>query len=220
MTDERYDEQGQEFNGATLGPIPTDDEMKGKYIGVLGVTPQPVKEAPNVGRCEQCGADYNQYDVPFSHKSVAGNLMPGHADIPTTPAKRIPLYGLSMWEVSAAEQEINPVFYKIKDLLWDKVPDTDEYNDPVSNHNTLVYVGFLRGKQASVNTIKEQVTCPICVSGDTHRSNTNEHINEPKLPEGLDQLINEFARHRPNDLQIGKDFILESFRRGRDSKIS
>jgi hypothetical protein len=146
--------------------------------------------------------------------------MPGHADIPTTPAKRIPLYGLSMWEVSAAEQEINPVFYKIKDLLWDKVPDTDEYNDPVSNHNTLVYVGFLRGKQASVNTIKEQVTCPICVSGDMQRSNTNEHINEPKLPEGLDQLINEFARHRPNDLQIGKDFILESFRRGRDSKIS
>ena len=36
---------------------------------------------------------------------------------------------------------------EIKDLLWDEVPETDEHNDPVSNHNTLVLAGFVRGKE-------------------------------------------------------------------------
>lgn len=136
-----------EVFGSTLGPIPTEDEIKGQYVGVPGVVPYPVKEGLNNGHCPTCGANYTKPDVPFSHKSAAGNLMLGHADIPTTPAKRIPLYGLSMWEVSAAEKEINPVFDEIEDLLWDEVPVADEYNDPVSLHNTLVLAGFVRGKE-------------------------------------------------------------------------
>jgi hypothetical protein len=28
-----------------------------------------------------CGADITQPDIPYAHKSVAGNLMPGHTDI-------------------------------------------------------------------------------------------------------------------------------------------
>ena len=36
---------------------------------------------------------------------------------------------------------------EIKDLLWDEIPETDEHNDPVSNHNTEVLAGFIRGKE-------------------------------------------------------------------------
>lgn len=47
---------------------------------------------------------------------------------------------------SEAAIEVEPP-EEIKDLLWDEVPETDEHNDPVSNHNTLVLAGFIRGKE-------------------------------------------------------------------------
>jgi len=67
-------------HGATLGPIPTEDETKGLYVGVPGVVPHPVKEGLNNGHCPTCGADVTQPDIPYAHKSVAGNIMPGHTD--------------------------------------------------------------------------------------------------------------------------------------------
>ena len=57
---------------------PKEIIMKGKYVGVPGVAPVPIDELINTGYCPQCGADYTQPDVPYAHKSVAGNIMPGH----------------------------------------------------------------------------------------------------------------------------------------------
>ena len=36
---------------------------------------------------------------------------------------------------------------EIEDLIWDKLPKEDEWNDPVSNHNTEVLAAFIRGKE-------------------------------------------------------------------------
>ena len=60
--------------------IPTEDEIKGRYIGVPGVVPHPVKELLNNGHCPTCGADVTQPDIPYAHKSVGGNIMPEHTD--------------------------------------------------------------------------------------------------------------------------------------------
>ena len=83
---------------------------------------------------------------------------------------------------------------EIKDLLWDEIPETDEHDDPVSMHNTFVLAGFTRGKEVG--------------SGRRYEL------------QGIGQLINEFARHRPNDAQIGKDFIMEAFTRGFEAQQS
>ena len=37
---------------------------------------------------------------------------------------------------------------EIKDLLWDKVPNPNKYDDPVSLHNTLVLAGYIRGRKS------------------------------------------------------------------------
>lgn len=36
----------------------------------------------------------------------------------------------------------------IKSLLWKNVPQADEFNDPVSQHNTIVLAAFLRGQNS------------------------------------------------------------------------
>jgi hypothetical protein len=69
-----------EVFGSTLGPIPNEDEIKGQYVGVPGVVPHLVKEGLNNGHCPTCGADVTQPDIPYAHKSVAGNIMPGHTN--------------------------------------------------------------------------------------------------------------------------------------------
>jgi hypothetical protein len=70
-----------EMQGSTSGPIPTEDEMKGKYVGVPGVASVSINEVISDGYCSQCGADYTQPEIPYAHKSVAGNIMPGHKEV-------------------------------------------------------------------------------------------------------------------------------------------
>jgi len=116
LYNERYDEQDQEVHGATLGPIPTEDETKGLYVGVPGVVPHPVKEGLNNGHCPTCGADVTQPDIPYAHKSVAGNIMPGHTN--------------------------TEVPKEIKDLLW----HDDEYESKDKQVNDRLIEAFRRGK--------------------------------------------------------------------------
>ena len=145
---ERYDEQEQEVNGATLGPIPTEDETKGQYIGVPGVAPHPVKELLNNGHCPTCGADYTKPDVPYAHKSAAGNIMPGHTDTKQTHVSDVADWqdgapkskptGLMAFEIST-EQEFTE---QIKDLLW----HDDEYESKDKHVNDRLIEAFRRGK--------------------------------------------------------------------------
>ena len=127
---------------------------------------------------------------------------------------------LSLWPVHPGKSLLPKILESA--LLWmdGEIEKLELCSVDYKNIHRLLHGGmyFNGTDEENHNAIKKQVTCPICVSGDTHRSNTNEHINEPKLPEGLDQLINEFARHRPNDLPIGKSFIFEAFNRGLNVK--
>jgi hypothetical protein len=145
---ERWAKQEQEVNGATLGQIPTDDEMKGKYIGVPGVVPHPVKELLNNGHCPTCGADYTKPDVPYAHKSAAGNIMPGHTDTKQIHVSDVADWqngapkskptGLMAFEIST-EQEFTE---QIKDLLW----HDDEYESKDGQVNERLIEAFRRGK--------------------------------------------------------------------------
>lgn len=68
------------------------------------------------GHCTKCGADIAQPDIPYAHKSVAGNIMPGHTD--------------------------TEVPKEIKDLLW----HDDEYESKDKQVNDRLIEAFRRGK--------------------------------------------------------------------------
>jgi hypothetical protein len=36
---------------------------------------------------------------------------------------------------------------RIKDLLWEVIPPTSKYDDPISLHNTYILAAFIRGKE-------------------------------------------------------------------------
>jgi hypothetical protein len=146
--------------------IPTEDEIKGRYIGVPGVAPEikaskeecggvKIKsvteyESELYGHCAKCGADITQPDIPYAHKSAAGNLMPGHTDTKQIHVSDVADWkngapkskptGLMAFEIST-EQEFTE---QIKDLLW----HDDEYESKDKQVNERLIEAFRRGKDS------------------------------------------------------------------------
>ena len=53
---------------------------------------------------------------------------------------------------------------------------------------------------------------------NTHLGQESIPDIEEEVPEEIQWVLNQWKRVRPQDFSIGKDFILESFRIGKESK--
>jgi hypothetical protein len=173
--------------------IPTEDEIKGRYIGVPGVAPEikaskeecggvKIKsvteyESELYGHYAKCGADITQPDIPYAHTSVAGNIMPGHTD-------------------TEVPQE-------------DYLSRLEKNWHSALNHLLFSYPKILKEFPMVPGKVRETIDIMIKEARKVNQKNAS--------PKEIEDLLWHDDEYESKDKHVN-DRLIEAYRRGKDSK--